>query len=536
MCEHETLQYQWMRYLPSTDGGHAWGSFWTTVIDAIKTRLGTTPVLRPASLGPLRQIREMRMLTEIYLDQNGRPLFADILPEKYLSPGYAIADLKILASYGLSIMFMKEVIMLIEHDLQALPSRMKSCTSKEWHDRAAMLLQVPFKRRWKERILELRNLKLLPLRDSRWISINDDVAYYPDLNGMTIPDGLKLSVIDKSAAKNPERRAFFDLLGVKTATIDLVRDLICQRYRQTAWSLPLRTSLDDLRFLYLTHDAASRQEKRLAVSIITNDGEIIDPTWNDVYLTSDDHLGASELLAPTPPGPDLDDGAPGHPALFIDDIYLSSPPSDPPATLPTWTDWLHDTIHIRRHVRLKDKSSDNMSDILLYVSKHRPVKFLSLLNELWQLEDPRTRQNETLIEQLRSTEVLCKGGRFYELTETFLPTSYNEELANRFLVGGDPFRWLQLDSLSGHACQPQEWEGLTTGLGFGLPENDLEFGLSILDYMEETQDDEPSDGSRSLFYSFQGSAGHRRVHDLYVFLEAQVRGSRDEELAREVVE
>jgi hypothetical protein len=60
-------------------------------------------------------------------------------------------------------------------------------------------------------------------------------------------------------------------------------------------------------------------------------------------------------------------------------------------------------------------------------------------------------------------------------------------------------------------------------LGIGVYQTDLEFGLSLLDYMRHTE----NDGDPGLAYSTWGSDGHKRVRDLYVFLEAQIRASGD---------
>lgn len=532
MCEHKTLQYQWMRYIPSIDSDHAWGSFWITVVDGIKRNLEKTPVLRPASLGSLRLIREMRRHASIELDQDGQPLFADISPGKYLSREYALADLMILKAYGLSFTYMKEILMRVKHDLQNEGSRIKSYKSKDWHTRAAKLLQLPFENEWYDRIGEVKNMKLLPLRDGSWTSINDESVYYADLKNLQIPDDLQLRVIDNSASDNAERRKLFDLLGVQTASVNLVREQISQRYRRTGpWHLKYGTALADLHFLYLTQDTAAIVGESLGVEVITSDEDIIDPTFEDVYLTSDDVLGASQLLAPTHTSPDVDDGAPGYSVPFLDDYYLDNPPADSPVMLPEWIDWLHDSVHIRRHLRLEDRSSGGLSQVCCYVAEHRPTKFISLLNRLWQLESSLLQNKTALINDLRKIKVLCRGDNFHALSATFFPTSHLESTARRFLADGDPFRWLQLGSSLDEECQPQDWQQLASALDIGLNPSDLQFGLSLLQHLRDT-----TTGERfGLRHSARDSSGHSRVRDLYVFVEAQVRASADGESARTTV-
>ncbi|KND89214.1 hypothetical protein TOPH_06201 [Tolypocladium ophioglossoides CBS 100239] len=87
LCEHDTLQYQWMRYLPKKED-YPWDDFWTSLLDKIGARLRSTPVLRPANGGALRLIKDLRVNAPIELDRNEKPLFSDISPEIYLSLRY----------------------------------------------------------------------------------------------------------------------------------------------------------------------------------------------------------------------------------------------------------------------------------------------------------------------------------------------------------------------------------------------------------------------------------------------------------------
>ena len=526
MCEQKTLlQYKWMRYLPSEDDGNAWDPFWISVIQNIATRLKATPVLRPASHGRLRKIQELKILSGEAKDENGKPLFNDMQPEIYMAPEYLRTDLNRLKNFGLRKMSMGELAHRLQHDLDSETSRMKgTTTTDEWHRRAALLLQPSPKIEWGYVAWQIRETKLLPLRDGTWVSIIDGPVYYPDLGSLLIPNRLQLKVINPSAANHPERRRFFDRLGVKTATIEFVRTQIASRYQSASLQVYRYDSLADLQFLYLTHNNQSRVGETLR--ILLSDGDSLeDPTKVDMYLASHDPLSPAQLLPRTPNRSNPEDGR----LTFIGDWYVTSPPPDPPAGLPAWVDWLHDTIGIRRDLRLKDRSSNKLSDAVQYVAKHQSSKFMRLLNKLWRLQGAELRHNNAIKDQLRETEVLCRGGEFRKLRHTFLPMKTALDTAERFLVKCDPFYWLQIEDQSDGVVTKQEWQILARDLDFGLSPDEVELGLSVLEYMRDlTTRIWSSDDSRNdLCNSYRGSSGHERVHSLYIYLEAQVRGAKD---------
>ncbi|KAG9256351.1 uncharacterized protein F5Z01DRAFT_618953 [Emericellopsis atlantica] len=535
MCEHETLQYRWMRYLPSDDSENAWGPFWTGVIDGIKDNVKVTPVLRPASLGPLRKIGEMRRNSRLDVDHKGQPLFPDIAPEKYLSPRYAQEDLELLKSLGLENIFMDEILARARCDLDNARSRLKTCQSEEWHTRAAKLFQFPFQKKWDASIGELKQMNVLPLRGGNWASVREGPVYYADSDEVPIPEGLRLRVINPSASNNPERKKLFDLIGVATAPTRIVLDQIRQRYREIGSSiLTPGMSLADMHFAYLTSHAMETARMSLGIKVFTNDLVIRDPSREDVFLPSDDALGASHLLSPTPDGQDIDDGAPGYKVPFLHDDYLLNPPVDRRSESPRWVDWLHDCIHIRRNLRLKERSENNLSKPFLYVAKHRPKRLMSLLHKLWQKESEQTYANQALLEELSNIEVVCRGGRFCKLKETFFPTSRLEDLAKRFLSDDDPFLWLELHLSSddnGHPLELQQVTSLASKLNLKWQQDDLQFSVTLLEYLGHAQ----YRRNNGLRHCTRDSSGFKRVRDLYIFLDAQVRASADEPRVRETL-
>ncbi|KAH9904954.1 histidine kinase-like ATPase [Xylariomycetidae sp. FL2044] len=84
LCNHPTLQYTWMRYLPQ-EGDYPWDPFWGSLCSQINHKISQTPVLRPRSERGLCRTSQLKMLPAIATDASGDPLFDDIRPEAYLS-------------------------------------------------------------------------------------------------------------------------------------------------------------------------------------------------------------------------------------------------------------------------------------------------------------------------------------------------------------------------------------------------------------------------------------------------------------------
>lgn len=91
---------------------------------------------------------------------------------------------------------------------------------------------------------------------------------------------------------------------------------------------------------------------------------------------------------------------------------------------------------------------------------------------------------------VQSLKVLCEDGMFCCLESTFLPVKSQREIYSEYAVefegkeSGCKFPWLQLEEPLTQD-RPPEWEMLATDLGLGYPKTDIEFLLTILNWMAE---------------------------------------------------
>lgn len=529
LCGHQSLQYQWMRYLPNAPESMPRGSYWSDVAAAIRARLRTVPLLRPAKNGPLRLIGDLKRLAFDSVDQHGNPLFDDMPPEIYLSSGYGASDLNILTNLGLKYADLVEHIARVRHDLSSFPSRMKQSTDEDWQTRAAKLLALSFQKGWRDSIFSIKSLDLLPLKQGNWVAASSGPIFYPETLGLEIPVDIDMRLLDPKACANSDRRKLFNYLGAQVAGVELVRQKIFRKYQSLSRPFLMPdTSTAHLRFLYLSHHLTTghfHSFKNLLV-ITQPRNEERNPSSSDTYLQCDDSLGASKLLAATPAGLS-DDGAPGFKVHFVDDIYLRDAPERPSEQALTWTEWLCKHLKLRTEVRLVNPDGNSLSDACLYVAKHRPKKFLAMLNAVWPSQRNSVLDSESCLEQLRSIKVLCQNERYRSLRETYIPTKSLKNIAGRFLSVEGFFPWLRLESPPSHHYRPQEWDLITDDLMFGFSgteyRTDLDFCLDILCSLQYDAGD--------LDPTLQ-----ERVYDLYLFLEAKVCESRDKARAMAVVQ
>lgn len=528
LCEHDTLQYQWMRYLPKQED-YPWDGFWTSLIDKIGTRLRSTPVLKPANGGALRLIEHIKRHSKFKnnLDRDGKPLFRDIEPGIYLSLRYQRQDLDILAQHGLNVMSMQQVIERVKHDIASPDSRLKSVKDQDWQSRAARLLQLPWGENATNRQDDVKQLRMLPLQNSRWVSASSGAVYYHQAGStsLDIPVDLGLDVVDPAVIANADRKKLFDLVGVQSASVPFIRDRILQKYQKGTPIFPLMAA-HHLRFLYLTQHLVQAPYRYEELRIFSQHGKLENSEKVDFYIQDDEPYGASKILQPTPSGSGPGAGAPGFDVLFINGAYFEDIPSPPSRDSLSWKEWLYRFFHIRRHLRLIDVNEWQGSHICSYVAAHRPEKFLGLLQAVWKSEKKGVppEKMKTILEKFACIKVLCEGDKTYDLQDTYFPTAELKTICGRFLLDGELFPWLQLETRTIHDRFPGGWNALGEAFGLGFKGPDVDFFVHILRSIKRAN-------------TLAGSiAAPERVCELYKCIHGKVQESSDPDECMESIQ
>ncbi|GLA20578.1 hypothetical protein AnigIFM62618_009153 [Aspergillus niger] len=515
MCKHPSLRYTWMRYLPQRDG-HQWDPFWMELLDEIKSRLTTSPILQSRTSGFWFPIKQMRRLQNFVHDKSGDPLFPDLQREQYLSAHYSKKDIARLEEYGLIFLTLVEVIDRAWMDLRMPDSKMKNTdTSEDWHSRAATILSRSFRQGFNRGMEEVKAMPLIPLTTGKWVSIKNGPVYFSSIHGIKIPSGLGIGLVTPGAMSNLERKQLFEDLGVQEASVDFVRELIKQKY-SVYGIFPVPVSREHLVFLYLTESLAFPSSKVLLKSLFDGKGlafsdhksRIRHPKVDPVYFPNQDPYGTKALLEP------IQGGAPGLDVSFLNEQYIRDPPQCPPNMQRTWIEWLQRVFHVRETLSIieprKSLSKARLGQEFLYVAQHRPEKFMGLLSNCWKLDGPRVIQQPELVDEIRNTMVLCENGGRYPLYDTYIPTPERRATVSRFMRD-EEFPWLQLDQPIGEDSLTQQWTALTKALDFGHPKSQVHFYLHILKFLDEAL--------------WEGASDASRMFDLYVILQMECRAN-----------
>ncbi|KAF4976018.1 hypothetical protein FZEAL_7274 [Fusarium zealandicum] len=515
-CGHSTLQYQWMRWLPQRDA-YPWDSFWSVLLDRISERIQEVKVLRTLGTGKLDYIHRLCRLQPWLRDTKGDPLFMDMNDEIYLAKEYAHEDLSLLRPYGLESVSCDDMIARVGNDLRKQPeaSRMKNpSTSDEWHSLAARAL-VLMKNSAKLGSTQnrIKELKFIPLETGAWVSAGNGPLYYSHCSGqLAIPDDLDLSLVDPKAASNPDRRALFDKFGVIEALVKDVRSLILAKPAPTvADEAALTTSISHLKFLYLSEGLLEEEDWQKSLKgyrVYDEDLKACSPSRQDVYLTTEDEFGPSELLKPT-------EEVEGLAVPFLHNDYFKEEPMTPQGYKWSWMEWLEQRLSLRRHLRLTQRGAGRnleLSSAFQYIEQHRAECLLGALQQIWGLEGNAAIGSLEIMDELRAMEVLCKGGDEFTLSEplstTYLPLPELEGKYARYSEGED-FVFLELGDPLTTGTYRSKWGFLVDHLGVG-DTDDLRFYLSIL---------------KAIRYSnpAEGVCRNTRILDLYEMIYARCR-------------
>ncbi|KAF7179749.1 hypothetical protein CNMCM7691_008799 [Aspergillus felis] len=512
-CTHTGLAYQWMRYLPEIDWGSQDG-FWKALPGEICRQLQLPSTMWTRSQRNMRCIGDMRLIPGSMCDKYGRPLLPDLETEQYLSSYYAPKDLISLRAYGLQLMNRWEFLDRLRQDVNNGDSSImrNPDTTDDWHSAVAKYLISVSGPKYQMTWEMIKNIGLIPLMGGRWTFpsfLDTYPVYFTQTHGYVLPTDGIFDLIAPNAEMNPARKQLFALLGVQEASLrDIRRKIIDQ---DTLLFPGLETSRSHLHFLYLTAHLDREHDQPTTYSLLKltdNASRLksrLDGTW---YFPDEEPYSPQKLLAQFDPTPSI-----LHPH------YMCDCPEKPGEETRSWRAWLNEMFGIRNVIPLT--SNKHLSEECLYLAKSCPEKFLPFLLKYWPFEGAYIADNPDLVKALLNIEVLCENSRVYPLGKTYVRTA-QLAYADGFLREGEFFPWLKLD-LSDEAPGFSDIRVLTTALGFGRPKSELEFYLTILQFV--------SDGNRGKKKVLDDS----RIFDLYSRIANRYHESVTLEISREMI-
>lgn len=497
-------------YLPSADD--ASGTFWADLYTKIASSLDKQFVVRSRH-GCLRRIRDVKILASDFMDRDGYPLLDDSDIDPFLSSRYDYRSRDALRPYGLIVTDYDLIFRILHKDLEGPTSRVQSMsTSEDNHSRIAKLLS---------RIAETRKdslepLALLPLRSGAWVPANSGSVFFPTIEGISIPPGIDLRVMDTTAAANEYRRSLFVHLGVTYSSVPQVRNSVLRKSCSAAVYPTMEESRAHLHFLYLTHQFKQNKDELRHTCIYSHSGALIRPHQEDCYLSSDHPYGPEALLEAT-------DNLPGLSVSFIHPTFFEEVPEARNSGYLSWNKWLQENLGIRSRLRLIARDGRNLSLAWNYVAKFRPEMLMGLLHHLWSSEGGTIRKNDDMKHLIRQTDAkrLCGielPGQC-RLDQTYLPLPNLLEQCSRFLKSNESFPFLELGGTLSVEQLSSKWIFLHTELCV-KQNDDVEFSLDILRWLQETNPDASS------------IEDYERIYKLYGAINAKYLGSESQLVMR----
>ncbi|KAK3347241.1 hypothetical protein B0T25DRAFT_614217 [Lasiosphaeria hispida] len=232
----------------------------------------------------------------------------------------------------------------------------------------------------------------------------------------------------------------------------------------------------------------------------------------NIYIKNNDPYGAAQLLCRTEPGSDPGSDAPGFEVSFVNDTYFEDPPNLPNPTtdeMIRWDQWLTNFCSLTEAVSIYDAEHADLAPAGNYVAEHRPEKFLGLLRKEWA----RTLRSQA-IRDPRSSRPLS----------TYLPLPDLVAFCDRFMIDGEFFPWLKLETSLSKVAADVEWSALSSAFGLGYDRPMLDLALVVLKHIFEAD-----------MKSEEALAKPERMHQRYTYLQSMVSESSGPEECRKII-
>ena len=484
------LRYQWMRYLPSSQG---LDSFWNRLPQDIINNLGEKKILYPHKSSKPRLPHRLRTLPDSHLDSSIyshldssrpsllRPLFEDLPSHrKYISLKYNSRDILALTK-AFDLQEIQDIDMYhrIQQDLESSNSKMRAPeTISYWHSKAADLISLIFSRNIGIQE-DIKRLPLIPLIDGQWVNSLADDLYFPSSSGPEIPRDLIVTV-DPEAIENNSRRRLFIKLGIQAScNPQMVVSRMWNCYLIGDGATDILASKFHIMYLYW-HNEIIHESKYAAIELYTTDGRKVKPRQKVLYFLSEDEYSPEQLLkgGPHPRAPTRI--VPGCQVPFLNRAYLELFPPTTRRGVHSWLGWLEIAMGVLNVPRLKTQGGA-LSTEIRYIIEYKPSKLVETLKKYWNVYRSEMRDGSPIKDALMEAEVSCQNGLMRCLQKAYAPLpSLKDKVQELGITRGFPF--LEFGGSSEEIEIRRDWGFLEEfGVAFSA---DLSFYIEILQQHE----------------------------------------------------
>ncbi|KAI0536752.1 hypothetical protein GGR58DRAFT_502985 [Xylaria digitata] len=233
------------------------------------------------------------------------------------------------------------------------------------------------------------------------------------------------------------------------------------------------TSLEHLRFLYLTRDYRAKDSEGYERIAVFTDGNVWRrPLSQDVYMSSNHRYSASNLLKPiVAQCQELQDNTTGLNVHFLSSSYTSGAQWQEEGA---WVDWLRATLRIRKYLPLI--YDDKLTAFFLYIVERRSDELVEILQHFWPTIGKTASQCQAVRNEIAHCLVLTADGPT-KLKDTTLPYPDLVRTVSLFVGNTTSFSFLKL-SRTPAPGEHSIWKFLSDNFGVVGSKN-FEFYLEI---------------------------------------------------------
>ena len=400
--EHNIAKITWMKYLQSQ--GSAYSTAIAGFLDQLTKRLRSESVIQSLA-STMEKPAILTCPKKEYMDNGSppHPLFRGRNGTRsYTATSYSPKDLAVL---GILQMSSGDFFALLRDYITRNPTEFSQQPSS-WHSRvSAAILSAG--------AVNVHDLGLIPLRTGRWTSASAEKVYLPNItDGLVLPIGINVEIIEDNAARDPARCSLFQKLGARQLSSAEVYRLIIEQHRAHGtnygtWTV--ETVLAHAWFLFTSPSQPTNYDIR-DLRVASRNSKFLH-AGDDLYI---DAPGSNFRICDY-------FGGNNNVVRYVHDQYLTYAPPDVSAK---WLVWLQIKLGISTVPKLSKAGS--ISPEFRWIIESGPMNgWLHLIKSKWSHYAGELGSFSS--DRLRSTfalaKVLCTDGRLRPLKEVYLASS-----------------------------------------------------------------------------------------------------------------
>ena len=420
----DNLRYDWIAYIPPIVEQ---GGFFADVREEILGAVRGADILEDWEGGHAKP-EALTIVPALYRDDEGVPFaLTETNRGRFLYSGYSEAHVDRLDALGVVTMGVAEFVRALEEIPLPRRAAFVSRRSPQWHAalaRVMLMSEMPVRHQ--------SVLPLIPTRDGRWVSRGFKVYFSHAQFGPSVPEGIKVDVVDEAAAADGDRAALFRSMGVREISERFVREAIANTHRSPAFDrvhLEPGVMASHVEFFWSTRPDKSADDGEHTLWMVSETGSR--HLGDKMYLRSDAPWSAFVLLRQA--------GVDGE--LFLHPAYTAAKKSQE-----HWKDWeryMQKSMKVNLYPRLCHfthaeagrlaRGCTVHDDFATVMREHPGNAWLSLLRDGWDFysqwllagnKDVTIQERAHLREYLGSQSVRVLGSSEPAvLSSTYIPRS-----------------------------------------------------------------------------------------------------------------